>query len=87
MARNRSIAVSINPRQVRAFEKRMVSLVDNAARPLQAAANATARDARDRANKTIATTFDKPEALSREAFSARQPQPSRASVDQARSRP
>lgn len=37
MARKSSIAVRINPRQLRAFEKRMAGFVDDAARPLQAA--------------------------------------------------
>lgn len=79
MARKSSIAVRINPRQLRAFEQRMAGLVDDAARPLQAAANATARDARDRVHKAIDATFDKPESLTREAVAARQPHPSRAS--------
>lgn len=80
MARKSSIAVRINPRQVRAFEKRMAGLVDDAARPLQAAANATVRDARDRAHKAIDATFDRPETLTREAFLARQPHPSQATA-------
>src|SRR5690606_14157626 len=66
--------------QVRAFTKRMEGLVDDAARPLQAAANATARDARDRVHRAIDQVFDRPEELTRESFIARQPQPSRASA-------
>lgn len=80
MARKSSIAVRINPRQIRAFEQRMAGMVDDASRPLQAAANAVAKDARDRAHKAIDQVFDKPEALTREAISARQPHPSRASA-------
>lgn len=80
MARSRSISININPRQIHAFEKSMAGLVEDAARPLQAAANATDRDARDRAHKAIDATLDKPEALTREAFLARQPRPSQATA-------